>query len=246
MFSLDAASFARATGRSVRVAVIDSGVQRAHPHIRAVHGGVNLTASGDPADSTDVIGHGTAVAAAILDLAPDAELLAVKVFDRSLQTTADTLARAIEWSATHGARLINLSLGTANPAHAERLAHAVRVATGVGALVVAARDPRAPVLLPGTLHGVIGVVADSACRRDQLMVERLPDGTRLLRASPYPRPIEGLPPERNISGVSFAVANASGFLARWLEVCREAANAEDVLGALEHTDAPKRPAVSET
>ena len=33
-----------------------------------------------------------------------------------------------------------------------------------------------------------------------------------LRASGYPRPIPGVPPERNLKGLSFAVANATGLL----------------------------------
>jgi hypothetical protein len=42
------------------------------------------------------------------------------------------------------------------------------------------------------------------------------DGALILRASGYPRPIPGVPPERNLKGLSFAVANATGFLAaRW-------------------------------
>ena len=38
------------------------------------------------------------------------------------------------------------------------------------------------------------------------------DGDALL-ASGFPRPIPGVPPERNLSGISFAVANVTGFLA---------------------------------
>lgn len=34
------------------------------------------------------------------------------------------------------------------------------------------------------------------------------------RASGYPRPIPGVPPERNLKGISFAVANVTGVLAR--------------------------------
>jgi hypothetical protein len=34
------------------------------------------------------------------------------------------------------------------------------------------------------------------------------------RASGYPRPIPGVPPERNLSGISFAVANVTDWLAR--------------------------------
>jgi hypothetical protein len=35
---------------------------------------------------------------------------------------------------------------------------------------------------------------------------------RIVRASGYPRPIPGVPPERNLKGISFAVANATGLL----------------------------------
>jgi hypothetical protein len=36
-------------------------------------------------------------------------------------------------------------------------------------------------------------------------------------AAGFPRPIPGVPVERNLSGISFAVANVTGFLARLLE-----------------------------
>ena len=39
----------------------------------------------------------------------------------------------------------------------------------------------------------------------------------MIVTAPYPRDIPGVPRERNLSGVSFAVANASGFVARALE-----------------------------
>jgi hypothetical protein len=38
-----------------------------------------------------------------------------------------------------------------------------------------------------------------------------------MRASGYPRPIPGVPPERNLRGQSFAVANATGILALLIE-----------------------------
>jgi hypothetical protein len=214
------APFAGRTGMGVRVAVIDSGVALAHPHVGGVAGGAAITRDGVGPDIADRVGHGTAVLAAIHEKAPGADLLAVRVFDRTLATTADVLARAIEWSAAQGARLINVSLGTPNAAHGERLADAVRAAAAARALVVAARDARAPVLLPGSLAGVVGVHVDSHGARDSMVVETGPHGL-VLHASGWPRPIEGLPPERNVSGVSFAVANATGFLARALEVCSD-------------------------
>jgi hypothetical protein len=60
----------------------------------------------------------------------------------------------------------------------------------------------------------VGVDADVTCPRDRF---RYRDG--LFLASPFPRPIPGVPPERNLHGVSFAVANMTGLLARILESC---------------------------
>jgi hypothetical protein len=42
------------------------------------------------------------------------------------------------------------------------------------------------------------------------------DGAAVFRASGFPRLIDGLPPEQNLRGISFAVANMTGFAARAL------------------------------
>ena len=219
-FTLDDPPFARLTGMGVRVAVIDSGVHVANPHIggRPVTG-VSILADGEiDGDVTDRIGHGTAVAAAILEKAPGIELVAVRVFDRRLSTTGEVLARGITWAAENGARLINLSLGTANPARAARLREAVDVAVGTGAIVVSARESPGVEWFPGSLPNVVGVTLDTSLDRHELVATvDATSHTLECAASGYPRPIPGVPVERNLSGISFAVANATGFLARLLE-----------------------------
>jgi subtilisin family serine protease len=169
------------------------------------------------ADFVDRIGHGTAVAAAILEKAPRVDLVAVRVFDRTLATSADVLARGISWAASHGARLINLSLGTSNPARGGVLGAAVEEATAAGAIVVSATEADGVQWLPGSLPNAVGVTLDPAGDRHGLVVA-VDDvrGTVRCSASGYPRPIEGVPVERNLSGISFAVANVTGFLARLL------------------------------
>jgi hypothetical protein len=131
----------------------------------------------------------------------------------------DVLVRAIAWAAGHGAHLINLSLGTANAAHAERLVAAIQQATSRGSLVVSARESNGVDWLPGSLAGVVGVIADWTCERDEIDViaPSAGEGLPVIHASAYPRSIPGVPRERNLSGVSFAVANVTGFLARALE-----------------------------
>ena len=204
------------SGRPVRVAVVDSGVYAAHPHVQGVAGGVSLVAGDDPADLLDRNGHGTAVAAAIREKAPTADLLAVKIFDRTLTATAADLARAIEWAAAHQVELVNLSLGTTNPAHAARLQSAIDAARKAGSTVIAAADQAGVPSLPGALRGVIAVTLDWTCPREAAIVDGIgPDAVRL-RASGLPRPIPGVPPERNLRGISFAVANACGIVARSL------------------------------
>ena len=88
--------FAGFTGSGIRVAIIDSGVNPAHPHVAGVAGGIGISADGESGNYLDYVGHGTAVAAAIREKAPDALLFAVKVFDQGLRTNAETIIRAIE------------------------------------------------------------------------------------------------------------------------------------------------------
>jgi len=213
--TLDDPPFAARTGQGVVVAVLDSGIHAEHPHVAGISGGISLCAEVD--DVVDRIGHGTAVAAAIRDHAPATTLLAVKVFDRRLATNADVLARAIVWSADNGAHLINLSLGTANAAHIERLNAAVDYAAVRGSLVVSAFEANGTPLLPGCLQTVVGVHADWSLERHIVDATPRDGGASTFTASPYPRPIPGVPRERNLAGVSFAVANVTGFLARALE-----------------------------
>jgi len=203
-------------GRAVRIAVVDSGVYAGHPHVQGVAAGRSLIAGSDPNDYIDRNGHGTAVAAAIREKASEAEIIAVKIFDRELATTASGLAEAIEWAAGEKVDLINLSLGTTNPAHAARLQRALDLTRAAGAAVVAAADQGGIPSLPGSLQPVIAVAADWESPRHQLTVEAASADVIRLKASPYPRPIPGVPPERNLRGVSFAVANATGLIAAQL------------------------------
>jgi hypothetical protein len=183
----------------MKIAVIDSGIHSGHPHVGAVAGAVHFTNDGVGDDPVDRLGHGTAVAGAIREKVPGAELFSVKVFDRRLTAGIGALLRALEWCREHRMDVVNLSLGTANPEHRAPLIEALRG----NLLVVSAAQ-----MLPGSLAGVVGVDAEESCPRDRF---RHRDG--LFLASPYPRPIPGVPPERNLHGVSFAVANMTGFVA---------------------------------
>lgn len=224
-------------GRGVSVAVVDSGVNPDHPHIAAVSGGVRITLSGDVADDyVDRLGHGTAVFAAIQEKAPAADIHAVRVFGDRLRTSARALVAAIDWAAERKKRVVNLSLGTLREEHAGALAGAVGRLAGAGGVVVAAADIDGQRWWPGSLPSAVGVVMDAAVARDRVEMRGGMSGEDggerdwVVAASPYPRPIPGVPVEANLNGISFAVANVTGVLARRVEgvsgpltpeVCRE-------------------------
>jgi hypothetical protein len=184
--------------------VIDSGVNPLHPHITGIAGGATVTSEGalDPEGWIDRLGHGTAVTAAIQEKAPRAEYFAVKVFHNELWTRGRNLARGIEWAIDAGMDVINLSLGTQNRAHADLFRPLVERAVAKGIALVSAYG-----CLPGALEGVFAVSEDPECPRETYRVEG-----DLFLASPFPRPAPGIPLERNLHGISFAVANFCGFV----------------------------------
>jgi subtilisin family serine protease len=200
----------------MRIAVIDSGIHASHPHINGVAGGIAFDADGaEHADFTDRLGHGTAVAAAIRDQAPEADLFAVRIFDHQLSSNIGVLVKALEWAARSGMHLANLSLGSAKPEHEDVLRAAVEAAAARGLIVVAARDDEGIRYFPGSLPGVVPVQVDWTLSRKAFRIVDV-EGQPVIRASGLPRDIPGVPRSRNLHGVSFAVANACGIIARTL------------------------------
>lgn len=210
------------SGRGVVIAVIDSGVHPAHGHIASdrLGPGVMVLPDGAVVEGEDVwldqLGHGTAVTAAIQEKAPDALCLPVRVFREALKTSAAGLIAALRWAVAREVDVINLSLGTPNAAHREAFAAAVEEAVAAGVVIVAAREANGVPCYPGALEQVIGVDVDWDCPRTAYGVRWRGDEP-ILQASGYPRPIPGVPPRRNLYGVSFAVAQVTGFAARACE-----------------------------
>jgi subtilisin family serine protease len=137
---------------TVKVAVIDSGIDASLPDFAGRIADARSFVGGSPTVDTD--GHGTFVAgiiAANMDtqgitgIAYDAQLLIAKVVKPNGEIPLDAETAAIKWAADSGARVINLSLaGQRDPVHLDRdtysqeEADAVAYANAKGALVVAA------------------------------------------------------------------------------------------------------------
>ena len=198
--------------RRVRIAVLDTGVCRTHPHVGKIVDGITITVDGERAGYEDTLGHGTAVAAVIHHLTPEADLVAVKIFDRTLATSLPVVIRAIDWCLEHDIQIINLSLGTLNPQHRRAFEEVVARAQAVGAVIVSALEMNGAAALPGSLAGVIGVMeTDPSDGVEYRAYHRY--GKLVYTAPPFPRDIPGVPREYNLKGVSFAVARVSARVA---------------------------------
>jgi subtilisin len=113
-------AFGDGTGKGVKVAVIDSGIESGHPAVGVVAGGAVLVPDADaprgvrtiegPHD--DLFGHGTACAAIIRHAAPEADIYSVRVLGERLTGRGLVFAEAIRWAIDHGMQVVNLSLST--------------------------------------------------------------------------------------------------------------------------------------
>jgi ABC-type multidrug transport system ATPase subunit len=206
-------------GRGVRVALVDSGVNAPHPHVPRLAGGVTVAmeagrASVRPGQS-DEHGHGTACAALIAYLAPEAELHAIKIFGRELKASQEVLVAAIRWAIRERIPVVNLSLGTVGGDHLPPLAEACAEAIAAGLVLIAAAPQAGPASYPAHFPAVIAVGEDRALGDDELRFVGTP-GCDFV-TSGYARPQPGIPPERNFRGSSFAAARLASLVARLLE-----------------------------
>lgn len=110
------------TGRGVRVAVIDSGVEHDHPAVGdSVRSGIvveydekakNYVRIEPDNPPRDMAGHGTACAGIIHALAPEAEIYSVRVLGSDMRGSAIQFAAGIDWATDYGMHVANLSLST--------------------------------------------------------------------------------------------------------------------------------------
>lgn len=112
------------TGKGVRVAVLDTGLQIQHEAFTALRNagrivGSNFT-NGAPADIGDTHGHGTHCAGTIaggtvagqrIGIAPDIDRLIIGKVLGTGGGSNETIVKAIEWAAGQGANIISMSLG---------------------------------------------------------------------------------------------------------------------------------------
>jgi subtilisin family serine protease len=115
-------AFQGSTGRGVTVAIIDSGLEVTHPALagRVVESVAVEMRDGDPHvvpdAGVDMYGHGTACGGIILGLAPEVELVSVRVLGADLRGKGAAFLAGLEWAIERGVQVANLSLSSKSEA----------------------------------------------------------------------------------------------------------------------------------
>lgn len=153
-------------GDSVRVAVIDTGIDLTHPDLAAnIKGGYNAI---NPLKSAnDDNGHGTHVAGIIgaidniigvIGVGPQINLYAVKVLNRNGSGYLSDVIEGLDWAIQNKMQVVNMSLGTSSDIPSFKEAVAKVYAAGI-VQVAAAGNNGGAVLYPAVYSEVIAVSA---------------------------------------------------------------------------------------
>jgi subtilisin family serine protease len=160
-------AFAGATGAGVRVAVVDSGVDADHPRVGGIAGGVwfetDPTAERGYVESEgpheDLVGHGTACAAIIRSIAPEAEIHSVRVLGANLKGRGALLRAGVDWCVAHRMQVANLSLSSKSEAMFGPLHEVADQAYFAGTVLVCAANNLPGPTYPSQYASVVSVAA---------------------------------------------------------------------------------------
>lgn len=216
------ASLREKTGRGVRVAVIDSGIDTNHPELKdKVKSSVEVFQHDGkydfrPSTVGDEVGHGTACAGIIARVAPGAELHSIKIM-RGNGMNEPYLA-CLDYAVKQKMQVINLSVGVTAKALYKQLHDILHRAYRSGCNIVAAAsniptDPTYPSVLSSSIISVVKK-----------------EGTEPLDFGFLPRQVYELVAcgvqvettwpgggHRQVTGNSFATPHIVGIIARLLE-----------------------------
>ena len=160
-------AFANATGRGVKVAILDSGIDGDHPAVGEIKGYVAVEADPDSETGTrfvegpheDFVGHGTACAGIIRALAPDAEIHSVRVLGPNLKGKGLLFLSGIEWAIQNGMDVLNMSLSSKSEQMYGPLHEVADQAFFGGSILVCAANNIPGPTYPSQFASVISVAA---------------------------------------------------------------------------------------
>lgn len=210
-----------AHGESVRIAIIDSGIDARHPEL-----------AGSIADSFDALGskegphvHGTGIAgviashAKLMGSAPAAKILAIRAFGQAAggaESNSYVILKSLDYAMGHGAQIVNMSFAGPKDALIER---GITATAARGLVMIAAAGnagAKSPPLYPAANPNVIAVSGTDA--QDKLFAASN-RGSYIALAAPGVDIFLPAPDEKYqmTSGTSFSAAYVSGVAALMLE-----------------------------
>lgn len=162
-------AFDGASGHGVDVAVVDSGIDTAHPAVGGLSDGVALHWDSELQDVVavegphdDLFGHGTACAGIIRRAAPDCRLHSVRVLGERLTGKGVVFAEGVRWAVRSGCRVVNLSLSTRNEDLHSLLHDVADEAYFAGVVLVCAINNVRAASYPSQYAAVVSVAANDA------------------------------------------------------------------------------------
>ena len=166
------AALGEATGKGILVAILDTGVDVTHPDLQGtVVRSIEVVGVPQPrvqdvavekltAQQLDPVGHGTACAGIIHQLAPDAKLLSVRVIGAGAAGTGEHFVRGVQWVLEQKEPripVVNLSLGTIQERFAAPLRRLVDQAYSHDIILVAAANNMGVTSYPAQFASLIAV-----------------------------------------------------------------------------------------
>jgi subtilisin len=152
-----------ATGKGIKVCVLDSGVEVDHPAVGAIAGATAISLDEDgatvaePDTEGDLCGHGTACAGVIRAIAPEAEIYSVRVLGAGFTGSGKVLLAGLRWAVEQDYDVINMSLSTTKKAFSELLRDIADMAYFKRTLLVASAHNMPVESFPWRFSSVISV-----------------------------------------------------------------------------------------
>jgi subtilisin family serine protease len=224
----EARSFLRGgTGRGIKIAVLDSGIEAAHPLLSGLELADDLVITEEgarisivPGRGHDVFGHGTAIASVLRQVAPEAQIGSFRVLGEHLRSRSLIIREGVRQALERGYHILNCSFGCSRPDHALLYKDWIDEAYVQGRHVVAACNNQDFMKRewPGHFPTVI-TVNFTSCQDTEVFFCRL---GHLVEFGARGQDIEVAwigGGRKKVTGSSFAAPHLTGLLARLISRC---------------------------